>query len=117
MVKSKTKIKKQSQRKKNFELIETIRLAKKNKEWKKVAEILSGPRRNWININLDRIKEDVVVPGKVLGQGEIGKNKIIAFSFSEKAKEKINKAGGKAIHIIDEIKSNFERKGLKILKK
>ena len=116
MTKSKTKIEKQTKRKVNLELVETIRVAKKNKAGLEVAGILSGPRRKRININLSDIKEEVVVPGKILSQGEASKKKIVAFSFSEKAKEKIIKAGGKAINIIDEIKSNPEMKGIKILK-
>ncbi len=115
-MKSKTKIEKQTKRKTNPELVETIRIAKKHKNWNKIAEVLSGPRKNWANINLSEIKEDVVIPGKVLSQGEVGKNKVVAFNFSNKAKEKIIKAGGKAINIIDEIKSNPELKGVKILK-
>ncbi|MFH1326775.1 MAG: uL15 family ribosomal protein [archaeon] len=116
-MKSKTKIEKQTKKKHNPELVETIRLAKKSKAWLKVASILSSSRKNKIQINLNEIKEDVVVPGKVLSQGEIGKTKVVAFSFSEKAKEKIVKAGGKTINILDEIKSNPEMKGLKILLK
>ena len=58
----------------------------------------------------------MVIPGKVLSQGEITKKKIIALNFSKKAKEKIEKAGGKALSILEEIKLNPEMKGLKILK-
>lgn len=116
MVKSKTKISKQTMRKTDSILVETIRIAKKHKSWFSIAEALSGPRRNRVNLNLDKIKEDVVVPGKVLSQGDAGKNKIVAFGFSEKAKEKIIKAGGKAINMLDEIKENPEMKGLKIIK-
>jgi len=117
MVKSKTKIEKQTRKKTNPELVRTIRLTKKNKEWIKISNILSGPRKERPNINLDDIKEDVIVPGKVLSQGEVGKHKVVAFSFSERAKEKIIKAGGKTISILDEIKSNPSMKGLKILNK
>lgn len=116
-MKSKTKIAKQTKRKTDSSLIETIRVAKKHKSWFSIAEMLSGPRRNRTTINLDKIKEDVVISGKVLSQGEAGKNKIVALNFSKKAKEKIIKAGGKAINMLDEIKENPEMKGLKILKK
>ena len=44
----------------------------------------------------------VVVPGKVLASGEInGSFTVAALNFSEVAKEKITKAGGKAITLRD----------------
>ncbi len=115
-MKSKTKIEKQSKRKLNPELVETIRLAKKHKAWQEVAGILSSSRKNKIQYNLSQIKKDVIIPGKVLSQGEASKHKIVAFAFSEKAKEKILKAGGKSINILDEIKNNKDMKNLKLLK-
>lgn len=116
MKKSKTKIEKQTKKKLSPLLVETIRQAKKHKAWLEVAGILSTPRRKKIQVNLDKIKEDLVVPGKVLSQGEAKKNRVVAFSFSERAKEKIVKAGGQAINMLDEIKKNPEMKGLKVLK-
>lgn len=121
-MKSKSLIKKQTERKQNRELVETIILAKKNKEWLKVAGILSYPRSKKININLDRINKEseqgdsIVVPGKVLSQGEIDKKiKIAAFNFSEKAKEKLKKANCEVFSIAEEIKKNPDAKGIKIL--
>src|SRR3989344_7662814 len=94
-MKSKTKITKQLQKKSNSKLIETILEAKKKEKWLEVAGIISGPRRKRINLNLNEInaqtneKEKIIVPGKVLSQGEIHKKiKVIALGFSEKAKEK-----------------------------
>ena len=113
-MKSNTKISKQTEKKFNPELVETLRLAKKHDAWLEIASVLSTPKRKRVEANLSDLKEDSVVPGKVLSQGESGKHKIVAFAFSEKAKEKIVKAGGKAIGIIDEIKSTPEMKGLKI---
>ena len=88
-----------------------------------VAGILSSPKINRVNLNLNEINEKakdgetILVPGKVLSQGEIEKKiKVIAFSFSEKAKEKILKAKGEVSSISDEIKKNPEAKGIKILK-
>ncbi len=115
-MKSNTKIEKQLQKKTNLELVKTIITAKKHKAWNKIVGILSGSRKNRINKNLGEIKEDCIVAGKVLSQGEAGKHKIIALSFSEKANEKINKAGGKSNTILKEIKLNPEMKGLKVLK-
>lgn len=122
-MKSKTLIGKQVVRKSNQEIVETILAAKKEKAWLEVAGILSGPRRNYLNINLQEISkqakegENLVVPGKVLSQGELDKKiKIIALGFSEVAKEKLKKSGSKISYMLDEIKSNPEAKGLKVLK-
>ncbi len=122
-MKSNTRIEKQSQKKLNPDLVETIRLAKKNKEWKKVAEILSSPRKNKVEINLEKINSEakvgeiIIIPGKVLSLGEINKKiKISAFGFSEKAKEKLLKAGCEILNIVEEIKKNPSAKGIKIIK-
>jgi len=97
--------------------------AKKNSKWVNVAAALASPRKNFINLNLQEIDrqadgkgEIVVVPGKVLSQGEITKKvKIAALGFSEKAREKLSKSGSETIKLIDEIKKNPEGKGIKIL--
>ena len=122
-MKSKTKISKQLERKTNPELVQTIILAKKNPAWKEVAEILSGPRRKNNVFNLEGIEkeakvgETIVIPGKVLSQGEITKKiKIAALSFSEKSMEKLLKSGSQVLSIAEEIKSNPSAKGVKILK-
>lgn len=121
-MKSKTKISKQAQKKQSQKIVETILAAKKHPEWLQVANILSGSRRNFLNLNLDEIgsqakdsKENVVVvPGKVLSQGEIkGKIKIAALGFSEKAREKLK--SNEVVSLLEEIKSNPSAKGVKIL--
>ena len=123
-MKTKSKIEKQLQRKTNSVLVETIIACKKNKAWLKIAEILSGPRKNRTNLNLEelnkKIKDEktVVVPGKILSQGELDKKiKIVALGFSEKAKEKLKKSGTETLIILEEIKKNPEAKGVKILEK
>jgi large subunit ribosomal protein L18e len=123
-MKSKTKISKQLERKSNSNLMNTILAGKKQEAWVEIAGILSGPRRKKICINLEEINkeskagESVVVPGKVLSQGEIDKKlKVIAFSFSEKAKEKLLSAKCDVSYIIDEIKSNPSAKGIRVIKK
>jgi len=122
-MKSKTKISKQAERKFNPELVETIKEAKKKDKWLEVASVLSGPRRLRINLNLSEINEKskegekVIVPGKVLSQGGVSKKlKVIAFGFSEKAKEKLLSSGCEVSNIINEIKSNPDMRGVKILK-
>jgi len=122
-MKSKTKIEKQTQRKRNPEIVKTIRSAKKKDKWLKIAGILSGPRRKTTNLNLTEIEKNskegdtIVIPGKVLSQGEINKKiKIVALSFSKKAREKLIKSKSDSTSILEEIKKNPEAKGIKILK-
>jgi len=123
-MKSKTKIGKQVQRKRNSEIVETIILAKRHPKWIKIAEILAGPRSNFININLgelnEKIKEGerIVVSGKVLSQGDlIKKSKVIALNFSEPAKDKLLKQKIETNSILEEIKKNPDAKGIRILTK
>ena len=122
-MKTKSKIKKQIYRKKNPEVIKTIIFAKKNKNWFRIAEILSGSRKKRANLNLEEInkktkqEEIVVIPGKVLSQGEIDKKiNVVALGFSEKAKEKLLKSKCEISNIIQEIKKNPDAKGIKILR-
>lgn len=122
-MKSKSKIEKQLQKKKNPELVKTIIYAKKNEAWIGIAGILSGPRRKNVNMNLDDLNkeaksgETIVVPGKVLSLGNMDKKtNIVALSFSVVAREKILKSGGKTLSILEEIKKNPEAKNVKILK-
>jgi large subunit ribosomal protein L18e len=122
-MKSKTQIEKQLQNKNNPVLVETLIAAKKNEKWNEVASALSCPRRKRTQLNLKEISkesktgETIVIPGKVLSEGEIDKKiKVVAFNFSEKAKEKLLKSKCEVLSILDEIKKNPEAKGLRILK-
>jgi len=122
-MKTKSKIEKQLQRKTNSKLVETIIACKKNKAWLNVAEILSGSRKNRTTLNLEELNEKiksekiVLIPGKILSQGELDKKiKVIALTFSEKAKEKLKKSGVETLTILEEVRKNPEAKGVKILK-
>ncbi len=122
-MKSKRKIEKQTQLKENPELVETILTAKKNKAWLEVASILSMSRRKRIEVNLDKLNQEVeenktlIIPGKVLSQGEIKKKvKISALSFSEKARQKLKEAKIDFNYIREEIKKNPSGEKIKILK-
>ncbi len=122
-MKTKTQIETQLRRKTNPELVKTIIEAKKKKHWLVIAGVLSSPRVKKINVNLDKINEEakegevIVVPGKVLSEGEISKKvKVAAFSFSEKAKEKIANAKGEVLTIMEEIKKNPDAKNVRIVK-
>jgi large subunit ribosomal protein L18e len=122
-MKSKTTIEKQLHRKTNSELVETVISAKKSKAWLKVASLIAAPRKNHSNINLSKLNSEVkegdaiVVIGKILSQGEMDKKiNIAALGFSKIAKEKLLKSGSKVSSILEEIKSNPEAKGIKIIK-
>ncbi len=122
-MKSNTKIAKQLKRKTSSELVETILAAKKNKHWAEVAGILSGSRKNRKNMNLEEIdaeakeKEKIIIPGKVLSQGELNKKlNVVALSFSEKAKEKLKSASCDFSSILEEIKSNTKAEKVRILR-
>lgn len=122
-MKTKTQIEKQLRRKTNPELVKTIIEAKKKEKWIAIAGALSSPRINKVNVNLDKINKEakegevIIVPGKVLSEGEISKKiKVVAFSFSEKAKEKIEKAKGETLTIMEEIKKNPEAKHVRIIR-
>ena len=122
MVKSKSKIEEQARKKTNFELVETITYAKKHKAWLRVADRLAGPRRIRTAINLDQIEreskdgETVVIPGKVLGEGNVNKKlRIVAWNFSESAMKKLKEKKCEAIMISEEIKNNPEGKGMRII--
>ena len=124
MAKTKTRIEMQMRRKTNDELVETTIAAKKQDKWLEVASILSSPRREAIDLNLGQIDllskegDTVVIPGKVLSQGDLKKRiKVVAYKFSERAKEKLLKEKIQMSSIIDEIKKNPEAKGVKVLVK
>jgi len=121
-MKTKSKIESQIKKKKNINLVRTIIAAKKNEKWLKVANILSSSRRNKETINLGKIDEEskqgeiIVVPGKVLSQGDVTKKiRVVALSFSEEAIKKLLKSKSEILSILEEIKKNPSAQGIKIL--
>jgi len=90
--------------------------------WKDIALRLEKSSSNWPVVNLDKInrfigeKETALIPGKVLSNGELTKKVTIsAWSFSEKAQEKIKKAGSKHMSIEELMKHNPKGKDIRIL--
>jgi large subunit ribosomal protein L18e len=88
--------------------------------WRHVSERISKPRRNIVEVNLSRInrntkaKDVVLVPGKVLAAGELDHEVSVgALSFSRAAKEKIERAKGKALTLME--LSSKNPKGTKII--
>jgi len=105
-------------------LIEELRKKRREHDvniWKRVAEDLEKSTRQRRIVNLYKINkytkenEMIVVPGKVLGVGELDHNVIIAaFKFSGSALEKINKIG-KAITINELIKESPKGRRIRII--
>jgi len=124
---SKTKIGKRIHDKKNPFLVETLIACKKNgnENWMTIARFLSVPTKKRIIKNLEELEKEsgmegnLVIPGKVLSQGEISKDKkikVIAFDFSDSAIEKLVKNKIEYKTILDELKSNPKGEGMKIIK-
>ncbi len=96
---------------------------REEKVWKDIAWRLSRPRKNFSSINVTRIsryakdKESIVVPGKVLGNGNIEKKVFVgALSFSCEAEKKITKAGGKCMTIEELVRENPKGSNLRIFR-
>ncbi len=118
---------KQRIKKRNFEDVRIVRLlskfSKKGSDfWKSVAERLSTPRSNRVMVNvgkLDRLASDdfvLVVPGKVLGTGIVlNKITVSAYSFSQTAVEKIEKAGGKVLTLEELFEKNSKGQKVKMV--
>ena len=90
--------------------------------WKAIAKKLNRPRRKRHEVSLNTLekhtkaKESVVVPGVVLGQGEIKKSlKVAALRFSKEAREKIEKAGGECMDIRELFEKNPKGNKIKIM--
>jgi len=90
--------------------------------WKAVAKGLNRPRRKAYEADLLRIEkhakkgESVIVPGTVLGLGELSKPlTVAALRFSGAARAKIEKSGGKCMTIEEMVKHNPDGKKLRIM--
>ena len=117
---SKTKIENRMRSKRNPILVNTVVTLKKTNPT--VAKLLVRPVKKAMSINLselDRIVKDgesVLISGKVLSSGNLTKKvKIVAWSVSEKAREKIKEAKSEFVSIVEETKKNPELKGLRII--
>ncbi len=114
--------------KSNTHLLATIAaLKKKSLEeqkgiWKAVALSLQAPRRIKRVVNLSKLsrytKENdvVIVPGKVLGGGDLShKLTIAAFTFSQEAVEKITKHNGTVLTMNELMEKYPKGTGVKII--
>jgi large subunit ribosomal protein L18e len=113
----------------NPELLETVRFLKvKAREdkamiWRVAAEQLSRPRARRAVLDLNHISRAsaansvVLVPGKVLGDGALTHPVVVgAFQFSETAKEKIERAGGTCVTLVDLVGKYPKGSGVQILR-
>ncbi len=94
--------------------------AKKNKAqiWETAARLLSRPTRNRVEVNLHKLAKctgTVLVPGKVLSNGNGTKASVAAFTFSGKASEKISQAGGKTMSIRQLVEANPTGKNVALI--
>lgn len=88
-------------------LINDLKTAGRENEapiWRDIAIRLEKPSRNWAQVNISKIGqhvrdgENVIVPGKLLGSGDLDKAfTVIAYNASASAKAKIAAAGGKVL--------------------
>lgn len=90
--------------------------------WKRIALDLEKPTRQRRVVNLSRINrhtkenEVIVVPGKVLGAGDLDhKLTISAYQFSDQAKYKLEKAGSKVVSLLDLSKEKPNGKKIRII--
>ncbi|MFX1497457.1 MAG: 50S ribosomal protein L18e [Promethearchaeota archaeon] len=93
----------------------------KRRIWRQISKKLSGPRKNRIEANLHRINKKtkesdvIVVPGKVLGNGELEhKITIACLTCSKPARKKIENSGSKVISIEELLQQNPEGRDVKI---
>lgn len=91
------------------------------KLWKRIALFLETPTRKGKVVNLYKLEKSVredetaIVPGKVLGVGDLNKKlTIAAFKFSGSAADKINKVG-KAITISELMEQNPKGSKVRII--
>ena len=90
--------------------------------WRDVAVRLSKSRKNWAQPNLSRVSRHapegatILVPGKLLGSGEVSSNHTIAaYSVSTGAREKIEAAGGRVMTYGELMNENPSGSGVVIL--
>lgn len=106
-------------------LIKRLKDASRTNEapvWRDIAVRLEGPQSNWAEVNVGKLhryaaKNDViVVPGTLLGAGELAKKLTVAsFRSSGQAKDKVEKAGGTSVSIEELLAKNPKGSNIKIM--
>jgi len=92
------------------------------KIWKDIARRLERSTRRYAEVNISKINrhsspdETILVPGKILGSGELDhKVNVVALGFSKKAEEKIDAAGGKCLGILEILDENPKGSKIRII--
>jgi len=108
-----------------IELIEELKKVSRESKagiWKSIAKELSRSRKNRKELNIRRLNkytsdnETVIVPGKLLGDGNLDhKLNVAAFRFTEGAKEKVEKSGGRIMPIQELMKKNLKGSNIRIM--
>lgn len=90
--------------------------------WSAAADRLERARHQTTPVNvghLDRLTEDketILVPGKLLANGQVHRSlTVAAFSWSEEARTKVHAAGGTLLTIHDLIKTHPDGAGVRLL--
>ncbi|MEZ0247954.1 MAG: 50S ribosomal protein L18e [Thermoproteus sp.] len=106
-------------------LIRFLKKAAKSNDapiWAYVAELLSKPRRQRAAVNLAKLNglvndgDVVVIPGKLLGYGDLQKRvTIAAVGASKRAVEIVLKSGGQLVSIPELIKKNPKGSNVKVI--
>ncbi|MCK4243550.1 50S ribosomal protein L18e [Candidatus Bathyarchaeota archaeon] len=112
----------------NPELFHTIRSLKKKANetgaavWDDVADFLKKPKHRKVAVNISRINrytksgDKAIVPGKILSAGFLDHSvHVAAFSFTQKARDKILKAKGQCYTINEFIDKFPKGKEIKII--
>jgi large subunit ribosomal protein L18e len=93
----------------------------KIKIWRRISKKLSGPRKNRVAPNLYRINKNtkendiIVIPGKILGMGDLDHALTIAcLECSKTARKKIESSGSQLISIEELLEKNPKGSGVKI---
>jgi large subunit ribosomal protein L18e len=90
--------------------------------WRDIAKRLERPSRVWAEVNISRLSlytkkgETLIIPGKLLGAGEIDYPvTVAAFKATKGAAEKITAAGGSVLTIPQLMTNNPKGKGVRIM--
>lgn len=103
----------------------TLRKASKKTKaplWKDLERRLLNSRSNRREVNLDKLSkftkegDVIIVPGKLLGAGNLGHSVIVfAYSVSKLASKKVKEAGGQILALADLVEKYPHGSGVKII--
>jgi large subunit ribosomal protein L18e len=106
-------------------VVHALRLAARAHDapvWSAVADRLERARHQTAAVNVGQLEriaaadETIVVPGKVLADGDLSKKlTVAAFSYSPVARTKIHAAGGSAISLDELVKAKPNGTGVRLV--